>query len=133
MALEYATVLAYFSVSLLLIIAASCFETQRKEFLPLRLFLFIVGLFLIVKIPSVLNQFVYANDAVNEGIMNATIIENLVRSNETITTTLVRLPYIIMAYFAVWFAFFYVFDWGKKIGQDSIQDWPPLRGSFFKK
>jgi len=115
MGIEYATILGYGMVSLILIIAASVFATDNKRLFPLRVLLFLIGLFLILKIPSTLNHFVYANDVVNEGLLNSTQVADLIRSNNTYSTTLVRLPYIVLAYMFIYLWFFWFKDEAEKV------------------
>jgi len=122
MAIEYTIILGYAIFSFILIIAASLWETENKEFLPLRVLLLLLGIFLAMKIPGVLNHLVYANDLANQGVLNSTQISNLVRSNELYAKWGVRTIYIILAYFALWFMFFWIPRQGKEVYKEGIAE-----------
>lgn len=113
---------------MILIIAASSFETQNKQFLPLRFLLLLIGLFIIVTLPGKLNHFVYSNDALNEGILNSTQVANVIRGNETASRILVKIPYIVLVYFFVWYFFIrFVKDSGEAY-KEQANKWPRLPG-----
>jgi len=128
MGLEHSIILGYGIVAMILILAASVFETGNKQFLPLRLLLLLIGLFIMIKIPSTLNHLIYANDAVNVGVLNSTQVADLIRSNGTLSSILVKLPYIIGVYLFVWyFAIRFVKDSGDAYN-DEAKKWPRVGG-----
>jgi len=122
MSLEYATVIGYGLVSLILILVGVTFETQERRHMPIRLLIILIGIFVALKIPSTLNTMVYANDANNMGIYNSTLVEAMIRSNSTISSSVIWIPFLLLVWVFIYYYFVKMPEDVSEMGSEAMKN-----------